>query len=749
MKKFLLLIFLLIITSVEHSMAQSSDFLLDGLKWFYRGQYVHEEYKIDGSKTLNGKDYKLLTVIRGGYDSRVLLPGSPLMNDVSYDDYIRATIGIREDNGRIYVDKDEYLSLLTEEHPWINVVEGEPLPYETTAEGELVLYDFTKKEGEVYLQMDGGTTLTVTKNHILKTEDGVTRRCLTLSNGFEIIEGVGSINSPGMLLFWLNMKPEYNDYGAMINFRLYSTEGSYVSILAQDIEAIKKKQSGHPSILQQGRRWVYDYDNDLMKGTLTYSMEGDTLNQGYKGYKIQMTLKDNTDQIVKSCYAGALFEKLGEVTYLAPGKAKDEPLYCFDTNLTRMRPNGYSLMIVNSDNIKVGDKYYNRFLLVNKRDSVPLEKDSLYYWVEGIGSSRGLLEYAAGELFDSIKFVACYDGEKCIFTKDDFTIDSDNLSMYDGYLEIGGLRYYVDLSKETASVTHSYLSTDSIVVLSSVRIWGVDCNVVGISGYAFNNCTNLKSVTLPLSIVSIGNHAFGGCTNIESVTLPQSIVSIDSYAFSECTNLKSVILPQSIISIGDFAFQKCGLTEVVLPDNVKSIGASAFTECSDLVSVSFPRNFSSIRRGTFNGCTSLQSVTFPEYLDTIGGNAFAKCTSLKRVDLPASLTMLENGVFQRCENLSDVYCRAMTPPNTFGLAVFRYISPEATLHVPNEALQAYKEAVRWAEFKYIVPIEEDTDAIMVQKSEPDTHLLFDLQGRPVKDTPTHGIYVKDGRKVIR
>jgi hypothetical protein len=111
--------------------------------------------------------------------------------------------------------------------------------------------------------------------------------------------------------------------------------------------------------------------------------------------------------------------------------------------------------------------------------------------------------------------------------------------------------------------------------------------------------------------------------------------------------------------------------------------------------------------------------------------------------------MLENGVFQRCENLSDVYCRAMTPPNTFGLAVFRYISPEATLHVPNEALQAYKEAVRWAEFKYIVPIEEDTDAIMVQKSEPDTHLLFDLQGRPVKDTPTHGIYVKDGRKVIR
>ena len=30
-----------------------------------------------------------------------------------------------------------------------------------------------------------------------------------------------------------------------------------------------------------------------------------------------------------------------------------------------------------------------------------------------------------------------------------------------------------------------------------------------------------------------------------------------------------------------------------------------------------------------------------------------------------------------------------------------------------------------------------------------TSRLFDLLGRPVKDAPTHGIYVKDGRKVIR
>ena len=64
----------------------------------------------------------------------------------------------------------------------------------------------------------------------------------------------------------------------------------------------------------------------------------------------------------------------------------------------------------------------------------------------------------------------------------------------------------------------------------------------------------------------------------------------------------------------------------------------------------------------------------------------------------------------------------------------------------NKSAEETKKKVRNAMSE---SIEEETDAIMVQKSEPDTHLLFDLQGRPVKDAPKHGIYVKDGRKVIR
>ena len=89
------------------------------------------------------------------------------------------------------------------------------------------------------------------------------------------------------------------------------------------------------------------------------------------------------------------------------------------------------------------------------------------------------------------------------------------------------------------------------------------------------------------------------------------------------------------------------------------------------------------------------------------------------------------------------------PDATQSRVFFESSYQQATLHVPSASVNLYKKTEPWNGFKFIVPIEEETDAIMVQKSAPDTHLLFDLLGRPVKDASRHGIYVKDGRKVIR
>ncbi len=62
---------------------------------------------------------------------------------------------------------------------------------------------------------------------------------------------------------------------------------------------------------------------------------------------------------------------------------------------------------------------------------------------------------------------------------------------------------------------------------------------------------------------SIRKHAFGGCTNLTSVTIPLSVDTIEIGAFINCRGLSSVSIPSSVNSIGEYAFAYCnGLTSI-------------------------------------------------------------------------------------------------------------------------------------------------------------------------------------------
>ncbi|MBQ9084209.1 MAG: leucine-rich repeat domain-containing protein [Clostridia bacterium] len=58
--------------------------------------------------------------------------------------------------------------------------------------------------------------------------------------------------------------------------------------------------------------------------------------------------------------------------------------------------------------------------------------------------------------------------------------------------------------------------------------------------YAFRNCYNLTSVTIPDSVTSIGSYAFYDCDSLTSVTIPDSVTSIGRYAFYYCDSLTSI-----------------------------------------------------------------------------------------------------------------------------------------------------------------------------------------------------------------
>lgn len=69
---------------------------------------------------------------------------------------------------------------------------------------------------------------------------------------------------------------------------------------------------------------------------------------------------------------------------------------------------------------------------------------------------------------------------------------------------------------------------------------------------------------------------------------PYTVTTIAGYAFSECSDLTSVTIPDGVTSIKQYAFLSChGLTSITIPDGVTSIERGAFWACTSLLAIHF------------------------------------------------------------------------------------------------------------------------------------------------------------------
>jgi hypothetical protein len=66
------------------------------------------------------------------------------------------------------------------------------------------------------------------------------------------------------------------------------------------------------------------------------------------------------------------------------------------------------------------------------------------------------------------------------------------------------------------------------------------------------------------------------------------LVTVGNSAFEGCSSLRDILLPLTLLTIGDAAFKETGLITFYTPDLVTSIGGSAFLNCPSLVGVSVP-----------------------------------------------------------------------------------------------------------------------------------------------------------------
>lgn len=261
----------------------------------------------------------------------------------------------------------------------------------------------------------------------------------------------------------------------------------------------------------------------------------------------------------------------------------------------------------------------------------------------------------------------------------------------------GIFNYGVVGDKSLMLMQGDYSSITNLTVPQRVDKDGILMNVVAIGNYAFANCTNITSVSLPKTLTAIYEGGFAWCSNLTSVELPEAVTTLGLGAFYQCTKLESVTLGSKVSSIGDQVFRQTNLKSIVLPESVTTIGNSMFYDCNNLTSVTLgskvtsigdwaftrtkftsidlpktlvsigdyafcgsnltslkmPDSVTSIGVECFYNSTYLRSVTLSSQLDSIPRQAFQN-TGLRSIDLPESIILIGERAFSDCTSLSQV-----------------------------------------------------------------------------------------------
>ena len=139
----------------------------------------------------------------------------------------------------------------------------------------------------------------------------------------------------------------------------------------------------------------------------------------------------------------------------------------------------------------------------------------------------------------------------------------------------------------------------------------VEKGITYVGTWAFYDCSEMTSVSLPTTLETMGADVFMYCTGLTSVTIPDGVTFISGDFFRGCTSLKSVTLPDSLRETGGCTFMYCtSLTSVRLPATLLSISWQMFKDCKSLTSLTIPRSVVDVKQDAFSGCTALKNVTY-------------------------------------------------------------------------------------------------------------------------------------------
>lgn len=252
-----------------------------------------------------------------------------------------------------------------------------------------------------------------------------------------------------------------------------------------------------------------------------------------------------------------------------------------------------------------------------------------------------------------------------------------------GYLAFYNTAYYNNKKNWDASAF--YIGNHLIRARTSLKgDYEIKKGTATIAGSAFLDRTNITTITFPDSVKYIEWNAFENCTELKNLTISRKLKSIEREAFLNCKSLESVTIPDSVTYIGWSAFGNCSsLTEVKLPKYLKSISNYAFGNCTKLNSIIIPDTARGISNFTFyntayynnkknwdkdvlyignhlisakeslNGAYKIKKGTI-----TVASDAFYNCSKLTEITISESVKHIDIDAFYGCNALGKVYWNA-------------------------------------------------------------------------------------------
>lgn len=349
-----------------------------------------------------------------------------------------------------------------------------------------------------------------------------------------------------------------------------------------------------------------------------------------------------------------------------------------------------------------------------------------------------------------------------------------------------------DLCFVTAAPYGEEKPKGDIVIPEQITFNGETSMVVAITNYAFRDCKYLHSVDIPATVQRIRNYAFQG-SGIEEITIPNTVTLLQGQLFVDCQNLRRVVIEYNpnIHAIDAEMFLRCtALEEVVFYPNITSFGDNCF-KGSGIKEITIPNYITKIGNRCFESCPNLKKFVLEDEREplsaydytwlTVGDYPFMRTSleevyigrningyhgfmhgygatdgeycedALKKVTFAAGLQFYPT--FETCQGIEEVWSLSADPQpfatSTGSLPFYNKVYENATLYVPSECLEQYKETNGWKEFQQIEPIQTLASKSLKADDKDKMSDIYNLQGQKVNgNSAKDKIIIINGKKII-